>query len=535
MSRSSRLGRVVLVVAIGLTGSQLITGSSARDAAAPAAASCGGKAAIDFACHARRYGELARREGARTALRTLAADQRRNGYVRAACHQLTHRIGRAAGSLHGIDALAHGQSVCASGYYHGVLQAVMGRAGPSASVRAAGSVCATTRPGGRSAEHYNCVHGMGHGFMEVFASDVFDSLHGCRALRDRWEQDECTGGVFMENVTAIDDPRRPSRSLRPGEPLYPCTAVARRYWEQCYDWQVTYALYVGDGDFGGVFARCAASVRAARRPCYRGLGGDAMQQSKFVTSEPARRATIARLCALGPDRAARSACIEGAVRNLYRDYADGDLQARALCASLRRRSTARAACERAEAQTRREVALPEASARMSRRTRIGCAALAAAALLGAALLLAAGTDRAGDPVARCTGAATLDFACHERRSLEIVAADGPAAALRDLAAAMRRSGYVRAACHQLTHRIGRRAGASGGIAAFEDGDPVCGSGYYHGVTEAVMQKLGASAAIRRAASVCAGLRAGRTADASTCVHGMGHGFMGVLGATSARR
>lgn len=356
------IGGLAFLAAVGIAGCGLMTVSTAEEATEPAVASCAGAAAIDFACQTRHYQGLVRRDGARAALRALAADQRRNGYVRAACHQLTHRIGRVAGALHGIEALRDGQSVCASGYYHGVLQAVMGRAGARGSVERAAAICATTRTAdNRSAEHYNCVHGMGHGYMEIFSSRVFESLDGCRALRDRWEVDECSGGVFMENVTALDNPDRPARSLRAEHALYPCTAVAARYWEQCYDWQITYALYVNDSDFRAVFRLCTEVVRGARRPCYRGLGGDALQQSKFLTSPPARNATIRRLCALAPGRTARRACIEGAVRNLYRDYADGDVQAHALCRSLRRSGGERAACRRAEATSRRAVALPEAA------------------------------------------------------------------------------------------------------------------------------------------------------------------------------
>jgi len=360
MKGGSIFGVLALSAAAGIVGAQLVAGAAERGRPAPAVA-CAGSAAIDFACQARRYREIARRDGARTALRVLAADQRRNGFVRAACHQLTHRIGRVAGARHGIRALADGRPVCASGYYHGVLQAVMGRAGPRRALEQAAAICAESRARERrSAEHYNCVHGMGHGYMELFSSRVDESLRGCEALRDRWEQDECSGGVFMENVTAMDNPERPARSLRPDAPLYPCTAIAPRFWEQCYDWQATYALYVNDGDFEAVFDLCAATAPGARRPCYRGLGGDALQHSKFVTTATARHATIRRLCALGPGRAARHACIEGAVRNMYRDYVDGDVQARGLCASMRDAPAARAACLHAEARTRREVDLPEA-------------------------------------------------------------------------------------------------------------------------------------------------------------------------------
>ena len=44
---------------------------------------------------------------------------------------------------------------------------------------------------------------------------------------------------------------------------------------------------------------------------------------------------------------------------MYRDYVDGDAQARAFCRGLRR-ADARAACRRAERVARRTVALPEA-------------------------------------------------------------------------------------------------------------------------------------------------------------------------------
>lgn len=338
-----------------------IARGDSRARAAGAAVECNGRQAIEFGCHARRYASLVRRSGPRAALAALDAEQRRNGYVRAACHQLTHRIGRAAGDLRGIAALRQGSSVCVSGYYHGVLQSVMGRLGRRGAVARAAELCAEMkRAGPHTAVYYNCVHGTGHGFMEVFRSDVFRSLSGCESLDNRWQQEECSGGVFMENVSAIDNRARPSRSLRPGRPLFPCDQVAKRFWEQCYDWQITYALYVNDSDFGKVFALCTARQSGARGPCYRGLGGDALQQSKFVTSRPARRQTIRRLCTLGPDSAARSACIQGAVRTMFRDYPDGDRQARALCRSLAaaRERGLGAVCTRAEARARRHVPLP---------------------------------------------------------------------------------------------------------------------------------------------------------------------------------
>src|SRR5687767_141510 len=78
-----------------------VAGDDSRARASNAPVECNGRQAIEFECHARRYASLVRRSGPRAALAALDVEQRRNGYVRAACHQLTHRVGRTAGDLRG--------------------------------------------------------------------------------------------------------------------------------------------------------------------------------------------------------------------------------------------------------------------------------------------------------------------------------------------------------------------------------------------------------------------------------------------------
>ena len=39
-------------------------------------------------------------------------------------------------------------------------------------------------------------------------------------MADPWEAHHCYGGVFMENLTAIDNPDRPSKVLRRDQALY---------------------------------------------------------------------------------------------------------------------------------------------------------------------------------------------------------------------------------------------------------------------------------------------------------------------------
>jgi hypothetical protein len=295
---------------------------------------CEGAQSIDFVCYQRRYRALGVAAGPRAAARDLVGRATRVGYVRVACHQLMHGIGRDAGRRAGLRAFRQGDESCSSGFYHGVVEAVMARMGAAVVERDPARVCAPFRRRVRyGLAHYNCVHGMGHGFMGVFRSDVFRSLDACGALRDRWERDQCVGGVFMENLTALGNARRPSRALRPEQPLYPCTAVAARYKHECYMKQTAYALLVRGNDFGAVFRLCAKSPDVAfREDCYQGLGGDAsIVASKYVTGATLERATTRELCRLGPTPTARRHCVIGAVTVIVRDGASRAANPLAFC------------------------------------------------------------------------------------------------------------------------------------------------------------------------------------------------------------
>jgi hypothetical protein len=350
------VGAALTAVLVPLTA--FSAGPGARESRGPPAiVECAGADAIDFGCYQRRYHAMVAGKGARAAIRDLSERSTRVGYVRAACHQLMHGIGRDAGARYGIRAFRDGAESCSSGFYHGVVEAVMHRIGAAEIARDASRVCTSFRERGRHGmAHYNCVHGMGHGFMELYASDVFRSLRACGMLPDRWEQRHCEGGVFMENLTASADPKRPS-DLRPDQPLYPCTAVARRYKHDCYMKQTAYALSVRGDDFGAVFALCAASPDVAFRPdCYQGVGGDAsIRASKYITGARATRAATRRLCRRGPGRAARRNCVIGAVTVIVRDGASQAANPVAFCAAFGE-ADLRAACARAHLQTVRALA-----------------------------------------------------------------------------------------------------------------------------------------------------------------------------------
>ncbi len=320
---------------------------------------CDGAQEIDFDCYERRFTELAHAAGADAALKDLARHRKRRGFVRLACHKLTHRVGRAVGKDRGIDAFLVGYPLCSSGYYHGVVEAVMKPMGRGALARA-DTVCESLRGRARySADHYNCAHGMGHGYMELFRSNAFKSVGGCDALTDHWEREHCYGGVFMENLSALDNVRRPP-DVRPSDPLYPCNVIGVHYKPECYDKQTTYALVINDNDFGSVFDLCSKQARGFRRACYVGVGGNAgIQSSKLIRGKRYKTTMLHELCDLGRDRTAREQCIVGALRTMLRDLADGGPRVRGLCRSYKEAGDRRtyAFCQEELAAAYRELPL----------------------------------------------------------------------------------------------------------------------------------------------------------------------------------
>lgn len=86
------------------------------------------------------------------------------------------------------------------------------------------------------------------------------------------------------------------------------------------------------------------------------------------------------------------------------------------------------------------------------------------------------------------------------------------------------------ACHQILHTIGRAAAANERSigALFSDGDPICWSGYYHGVMEGKLRNI-ATTSIDEAFvnGICADIPHTRENyfHYYNCIHGAGHAFM----------
>ena len=323
-----------------------LAAAGASEAEAAGGGGCSGALATDYACHQERYQALVRDSDVKAAFDELKAEYEENDFVRSTCHQLTHVIGRAAAERYGDIPSAYGRGVhfCGTGYYHGVMEAVVARTGADKLQEEADALCADLREREPHSDyHYACAHGLGHGFMALHENELFESLKACEALTDGWERDHCYAGVFMENIVAEDNPSHPSKYLKADQPLYPCTAVETRHKHLCYVYQGQHLLETQNGKFGEALNLCATADDAGRPACYRGLGAvGASFGIASETTDAARIATVKRLCMLGEGYEARSNCVGGAANDLIYRQQSATIP-KAFCESFRN-ANLRAVC-----------------------------------------------------------------------------------------------------------------------------------------------------------------------------------------------
>lgn len=297
--------------------------------AVPTESFCAGADLTSFDCYEDYFSLLTKQEGSQTAFALLRSLYDTSPYIKSQCHPLSHVIGRASAEKYASvgDAFAAGDSFCWSGYHHGVMESVIAKIGKSKLPTEMDGICASLRDARRySFDHYNCVHGLGHGVMAITQTELFESLTLCDNLQDMWERQSCWSGVFMENVI-VDGTNHFTKYLKPTEPLYPCNAVGEEYKQTCYLMQTSYMLKVLNGDFKKVFALCANADEGHVETCYQSLGRDASGRS--VSDIQQTKAT----CDLGSNFSQRSNCIIGAVKDFI-SYHHGDVEAKQLCASL---------------------------------------------------------------------------------------------------------------------------------------------------------------------------------------------------------
>lgn len=343
----------VLLAAAVIAGSVLLTNPDAVRSEAPepgpaALVDCASESPADFDCWRDRLQLLVAQDSPGAALADVEAAYDQVPFVSGNCHQLVHEIGRAAGHRYGdvAQAYAEGNDFCWSGYFHGVMEAIAEQLGVDTLLAQVEEICDGVmgdRPYG--SDHYNCVHGLGHGLMAVTQVELYDALAGCDGFTDSWERESCYGGVFMENVMSRINPHHETHYLRDDDPLYPCTEVDDVYKGQCYLMQTSHALNVLGHDFAAVFALCESVEEPYRATCLQSLGRDI---SGYTVSDVGR---TVELCTLGRTGFAQENCFIGAAKD-YVSYFANDAEALALCAAIEDAETSQTCADIVVAQYR---------------------------------------------------------------------------------------------------------------------------------------------------------------------------------------
>ena len=295
---------------------------------------CAQKNEVTFGCYKKELTDITKKNGPEPAFTLLKQGYQTSSYIKSQCHQLVHVIGRAAYAKYGnlAQTFEHGDQFCWAGYYHGLMEQVADEEGTQTFLANINTICQPIAAKARySFNHYNCVHGLGHGVMEALNGNLFQALTTCDGVIDSWEKTSCYGGVFMQNIMTVQSPDdtvdHKTAFLKEDQPMYPCTAVEDKYKEQCYLMQTSYALQVESYDFTKVFALCAGTPAPYKTTCYQSLGRDASGQTVSDVNGTREK------CMLGSDFEAQINCIMGAARD-FTAYYHSDVQAKQLCASL---------------------------------------------------------------------------------------------------------------------------------------------------------------------------------------------------------
>jgi len=332
-ARLQSLAALLIVVVAGVASWSIIQSASKPVAVeSPQSLADCQTAAKSYKCYATYYAELAYEKGSKQAIADMETAYNSDEYVKAECHQLSHVVGRTAfeknQSLE--KAYQEGDNFCWSGFYHGAIEQAITVQGTEKIKANTATICQSFADKQMySFDHFNCVHGLGHGLMAIASYNLFDGLKYCDSTNTRWEKDSCYGGVFMENVMVASRGDGTSAYLDAARPLYPCIEVGTDYKQQCYLMQTSYILQHNNYDFADAFSWCAKADADFVTTCYQSAGRDASGSTSSDIQRTVANCRRALEVDIDQDAAIRN-CMLGADRDFVSYYHD-DKKALQLC------------------------------------------------------------------------------------------------------------------------------------------------------------------------------------------------------------
>lgn len=265
-----------------------------------------------YKCYETYFVDEVNNHGATAAQSELSQLIKTDKYVESQCHPIAHTMGRTAYKKYGSvpDATKYATEVCWSGYYHGVMEAYMGKFDDNKLMAAMPNICRQTPGKLYSFDYYNCVHGLGHGVTIRFDNDIFKALPFCDAIGDdkNWEQESCYSGVFMQNIV-IDGVAHTSKDLKADDPIYPCDAVKYQQKNPCYLIVTSHILAANGYNYVAGFQACDKVEDPFQHTCYQSMGRAISGNFLLNTQQIISHCNEGTTASLIPD------CYVGAVKN----------------------------------------------------------------------------------------------------------------------------------------------------------------------------------------------------------------------------
>ncbi len=190
------------------------------------------------------------------------------------CHVFAHTIGRLSFAKEGEGAIRKNITLCHSGYQHGVMAAFINATGARNLVERLDRICEIAESNfGR----LTCYHGVGHGLMAYYNNDLPTAINRCLTLGNRFKQNNCMVGVFMENIgsrvgDSVSD--HPTVWLKEDDPHFPCNSIdqAQQIQNMCYSIQPDWMNHLYKNNISKTISECMKAAESARPSCFFGVG-----------------------------------------------------------------------------------------------------------------------------------------------------------------------------------------------------------------------------------------------------------------------
>jgi hypothetical protein len=312
---------VAAAIALGVVMTGVITMTALHQGQAKNSALHTGSRLDDYAQQKERFQALVYEQGPQEALAQLETEALKDPQISALCHDLLHGIGSASyeKTANVTESLRFNSSYCNSGYLHGVFESYFKKEQPTDQALAA--LCDVFMQE-TSFKLWQCLHGMGHGFMYLTNGDLDESLALCAKILPEAEASACHNGSFMEAFNAEILPKEQDL-VDQNDPFSTCNT--RDAEEDCYLYVPSFLSQTGSFDFSNIFHECKKAGEMYKKACIRGVGSEAIKRN--MENIPA----VFELCTHAGSFSESEACMHGLVStylNQKGSYAAGE----ALCA-----------------------------------------------------------------------------------------------------------------------------------------------------------------------------------------------------------